>query len=97
MESGVFAAEGLIEGLKSMESEVVDEAEVLADGIVNALDISSATLSPELNVRGTLSPDIVSSEYGVGGRVVINNNVTAYTEYDLQQNLRDMSYELSKV
>jgi len=98
MESGRFAGQGLLEGLVDMEGQIVNEAETIADGIVNALNLSDMTVSPALDIQSSVAPDILSSEYGVGGRgVVINNNVTAYTEYDLRQNLADLSYEMSKV
>ena len=97
IESGIFAGEGLVEGLKQMESEVVNEAEVLADGIVNALDMSDVSVSPEMSVRGKIAPSMYEYGEGYGSGIVINNEVTAYTEYDLEQNLADLSYLLSQV
>ena len=97
IESGIFAGEGLVEGLKQMESEVVNEAEVLADGIVNALDMSDVSVSPEMSVRGKIAPSMYEYGEGYGNGIVINNEVTAYTEYDLEQNLADLSYLLSQV
>ena len=97
-QSGVFAGEGLVDGLKSMENQVIDEAEVLADGIVNALDLSDTSMSPELNVRGKLAPSMVDgSAVGGGQNIYITQTNNNYTDYDVEQNLADLSYELSKV
>ena len=99
IESGIFAGQGLVEGLKQMESEVIDEAEVLADGIVEALDISDTTVSPELNLRGSLAP-MVNEDYGYsnsGRGVVVNMENNVYTELDMAQVERDLSYSLSRI
>lgn len=99
IESGIFAGQGLVEGLKQMESEVIDEAEVLADGIVEALDISDTTVSPELNLRGSLAP-MVNEDYGYsnsGRGVVVNMENNVYTDLDMAQVERDLSYSLAKI
>ena len=97
MQSGIWAAEGLIDGMESMESEVINEAEVLADGIVNALDLSDTTLTPTLSATALSPSSGLEDEYAVGGNIVINQNNTNYTEYDYEQSVRDLSYALSQV
>lgn len=99
-ESGVFAVEGLLEGIKSMESQVVSEAETLADGIVNALDLQDVSISPSLSVSSLVAPSSgFGEEYAMsGGRnIVINQSNVNYSEYDYEQSVRDLSYELSKI
>lgn len=99
MESGKWAVEGLIEGMESMESQVINEAETLADGIVNALDLSDTTISPTLNATSLSPTSGLDEEYMVsGGRgITINQNNTNYTEYDYEQSIRDLSYVLSTI
>ena len=99
MQSGKWAVEGLIDGMESMESQVINEAETLADGIVNALDLSDTTMSPELSVRSKLTPGLFDNNGTsyTGGGIVINQTNNNYSEYDEEQSLRNLSWELSKI
>ena len=99
-QSGQFAAEGLINGLTSMEGEIVSEADLIADSIVEALDLSDTTLTPSVSFGGTMAPamDVGYGGYGGGrGSVIIEQTNNNYTEYDIEQVNRDLSWELSKV
>ena len=99
-QSGQFAAEGLINGLASMEGEIVSEADLIADSIVEALDLSDATLTPSVSFGGSMAPAMEVGESGYsGGRgsVIIEQTNNNYTEYDIAQVNRDLSWELSKV
>lgn len=103
IESGQWAVEGLIEGIKDQESALVGEATSLADQVIDALSMEDITMSPDLdaNIEGRLAPSMADTEYGiVGGNsqgVVINQTNTNYTEYDVEQVQRDLAWELSKV
>lgn len=100
-ESGQFAMEGLIEGLRSSESTLVGEASSIADQVVEALTMDSLTMSPSLNAGiNSVAPNMVEGEYGMisgNGGVVVNQNVTAYTEYDIEQTSRDLAWSLSTI
>jgi len=101
MESGVFAVEGLVEGLKASEGALVDEANSLADQVIDALTIDDLAMSPTLNVgtSGGLAPsmDIEGSYARTNGNVIIRQTNNNYTEYDVEQVQRDLAWELSKV
>ena len=103
IESGQWAVEGLIEGIKEQETALVGEATSLADQVIDALTMDNLTMSPTLdaNVNGHLAPSMAEGEYAiVGGNgqgVVINQTNTNYTEYDVEQVQRDLAWELSKV
>ena len=103
MESGAWAVEGLIEGMKESESELVGEANSLADQVVDALTMDNLSMNPSLDVgygySGGLAPSMdIEGSYARGnGNVIINQNNTNYTEYDVEQVQRDLAWELSKV
>ena len=101
MESGVFAVEGLVEGLKASEGALVDEANSLADQVIDALTIDDLAMSPTLDVgtSGGLAPsmDIEGSYARTNGNVIIRQTNNNYTEYDVEQVQRDLAWELSKV
>ena len=101
-ESGQFAMDGLINGIKSSESALVGEASNVADQVIDALTMDNLTVSPSLNasVNG-LAPSMVDGEYGIMGEngrgVTINQEITAYTPYDIDTVSRDLQWMLSKV
>lgn len=103
MESGNWAVEGLIEGIKSQEDALVGEATSLADQVINALTMDDVVMSPTLdaNVNGHLAPTMAEGDYGiVGGNgqgVTIRQTNNNYTQYDVEQVQRDLAWELSKV
>ena len=103
MESGAWAVEGLIEGMKASEGELVGEANSLADQVIDALTMDDLSMNPSLNVgygySGGLAPSMdIEGSYARGnGNVIINQNNTNYTEYDVEQVQRDLAWELSKV
>lgn len=103
MESGNWAVEGLIEGMKSQEDALVGEATSLADQVINALTMDDVVMTPTLdaNVNGHLAPTMAEGDYGiVGGNgqgVTIRQTNNNYTQYDVEQVQRDLAWELSKV
>ena len=103
MESGSWAVEGLIEGMKSSETALVGEATSLADQVVNALTMDNLTMEPTLdaNISGRLAPSMAEGEYAIiggnGGGVTVQQTNNNYTQYDVEQVQRDLAWELSKV
>ena len=100
IESGNWAIQGLIEGIRQKESALVNEATALADEVVSALTMDNLTLSPELNAYGAYAPTMVTDgdyAYGGGGGVVINQNNDIYTEIDMEAINRDLAWQLSSV
>ena len=100
MEIGNFAIEGMIEGLKDGERDLVREAETLADAVIDTLDMTDLTLSPTLDVQGQIAPNVGVDDYdniGLGGRrqVVIEQTNNNYTEYDVERVNRDLAWQLS--
>lgn len=100
MEIGNFAIEGMIEGLKDGEKDLVREAETLADAVINTLDMTDLTLSPSLDVQGRLAPNVGMDDYdniGMSGhrQVVIEQTNNNYTEYDVERVNRDLAWQLS--
>lgn len=105
-QSGNWAVEGLIEGIKDSENALVNEATNLADEVIEALNMDDIKISPDLDAdvtaRGFATPtmDISDDEdsYRGGKRNVIieqtNNN---YTQYSLQAVNRDLAWEIAKI
>ena len=98
-QSGVWAAEGLYEGIKSSENLVVNEAKTLASQVVDTLDLGTTTMTPTLSASTNSLPLMsVDENYttGVGRRNVIieqtNNN---YTDYSIEKVNRDLAWQLS--
>ena len=102
IESGNWAVEGLIEGIREQEGALVSEATSLADQVVEALTMDDLTMTPSLDatVNG-VAPNMSSSDYGIvgadGRNVAVQQVNNVYTEYDLEQVQRDLAYSLSKV
>lgn len=97
--SGQFAGEGLIEGLASMESDIINEAEVIADGVSEALDLSDTTITPSIS-GSRLAPAMDISGSNTSSRqngVIINQDITNYTPYDVEKVSRDLSWNLARV
>ena len=101
IESGNWAIEGFIDGMKEQESALVNEANTLADQVIDALTMDDLTMSPTLDVSGRLAPSMGEGEYSVvggsNGGVMVQQTNNNYTEYDVEQVQRDLAYALSKV
>lgn len=105
--SGIWAAEGLINGLEDSEAALVDEATSLADALVKAMDMSDVEISPTLDANvnpfsvGNPSFDFSNPavEYGLPNRreVVIEQTNNNYTQYSLEKVNSDLRWALSKV
>lgn len=102
-QSGQFAAQGLARGVEKSQSEVVGAATSLVDEVVDILSMNDITMSPTLDVAGGLAPSMLSSDTGVygtplqgGKNVVINQTNNNYTQYSVDQMVRDLKWELGK-
>ena len=100
-QSGAWAVEGLIDGIKDSEKALVGEAESLADQVAEALTMDDMSLTPNLDARlsGTPTVDLNSttSSYSRRGRVIIEQTNNNYTEYDIDRVNRDLSWRLARV
>ena len=101
MESGAWAVEGLVEGIRNSEDLLITEATTLADQVIDALSMDGVTMSPSLDasLSGT-APAMEVDEYGSmsrGGGVTIQQNNTNYTEYDIERVNNDLAWALSRV
>ena len=102
IESGSWAVEGLIEGMKDSEDALVSEATTLADEVVDTLTMDNLTLSPSLDATtSSFAPSMADGEYGIigsnGREVLINQTNEVYTDLDMEQVNRDLAWQLSKV
>lgn len=102
MESGQFAVQGLVEGIKKTETLAVRAAQHLADGVVTAME-TSPVMSPQMAMPSYagIAPDATLT--GVGGRggaasnaPTINQTNNVYTELDMQKVNRDLAWDLAK-
>ena len=73
------------------------------DEVVDILSMNDITMSPTLDVAGGLAPSMLSSDTGVygtplqgGKNVVINQTNNNYTQYSVDQMVRDLKWELGK-
>lgn len=103
IESGRFAAQGLAKGVQQSQSQVVSAATSLVDQVVDILSMDDITMSPSLDVSSNLAPDVYNSDTGVYGTpqqgrksVVINQTNNNYTQYSVDQMVRDLKWELGK-
>ena len=101
IESGNFAVEGLIEGLRQSEDALVGEATSLADQVISTLTMDDLSLSPELNpTMGGVAPSVLDGEYDtmVGGRgVVVNQQNNVYTDLDMDTVNRNLAWDLARI
>lgn len=102
MQSGSWAVEGLIDGIKSQEGALINEATSLADQVVDVLSMDDVSVKPSFSGDiDNLAPNMSDSEYGiVGGNgrgVVVNQTNNNYTDYSIDAVNRDLSWMLSKV
>ena len=103
IESGRFAAQGLAKGVQQSQSQVVNAATSLVDQVVDILSMDDITMSPSLDVSSNLAPDMYNDNTGVYGNpqqgrksVVINQTNNNYTQYSVDQMVRDLKWELGK-
>lgn len=107
IQSGAWAVEGLINGLKKEQGALVNEAHSLADEVIEALDLSDVSLSPSLdadiNPYISRMPDLgfdtqSDNDYNRERKeVVINQTNNNYTQYSLERLNNDLAWQLSKV
>lgn len=105
-ESGKWAVLGLLEGIKGNERKLVSEAELLADTLIDALNMEDVSLNPTLdaNVNPFVS-NLPAVDYNQayannnqnGKSVIIEQTNNNYTQYSIEKLNSDLKWELSKV
>lgn len=106
IQSGVWAVEGLIDGLKGSEKALINEANSLADEVIDALSMEDISINPSLDAD--INPFVSNlphmnfdEEYQTPTRdrrnVIIEQTNNNYTQYSLERLNRDLAWELSKV
>jgi len=98
MQSGVYAVEGLAEGISKSESLAIRAAYSVVDGVTSAMD--STVFTPQMAV-GNYDSDIPNptdngTYGGRSGSAVINQTNNVYTELDMQKVNRDLAWDLAK-
>ena len=100
-ESGVWAGEGLANGIAASENLVVGQAYNLADQVIEALSMDDVSMSPNFtpSVGGQGLPlmDMEGGYVGNGRAVEINQTNNNYTNYSMQKLNSDLRWELSKI
>ena len=100
IQSGIYAGEGLAEGIAKSSNEVTDEAYSLVDQVVDILSMDDITVSPDFSPSVSAGNiPLMDNEFGrTSGRAVeihqTNNN---YTNYSMQKINDDLRWELSKI
>ena len=99
-QSGIFAGEGLAEGIAQSSRMIYGEATSLVENVVDILSMDDASINPEFRPSiGTSGIPLMDSELGLSsGRAVeirqTNNN---YSNYSMQKINDDLRWELSKI
>lgn len=98
MESGAWAVEGLVKGLEKNENKVVNEANIIAESVLEAFDFSDVTISPSVDdFKLNSGLDIEGASIRGGSGVIINQTNNNYSEYSVEAVNRDLAWMLSKV
>ena len=99
-QSGIYAGEGLAEGIAKTASLVVNEAQSLVDEVTDVMSMDDVAINPEfMPTMGVADlPMMGSDESFAGGRSVeINQTNNNYTNYSMRKINDDLRWELSKI
>lgn len=99
-QSGIYAGEGLAEGIAKTASLVVNEAQSLVDEVTDVMSMDGVAINPEfMPTMGVADlPMMGSDESFIGGRSVeINQTNNNYTNYSMRKINDDLRWELSKI
>ena len=99
-QSGIYAGEGLAEGIAKTASLVVNEAQSLVDEVTDVMSMDGVAINPEfMPTMGVADlPMMGSDESFAGGRSVeINQTNNNYTNYSMRKINDDLRWELSKI
>lgn len=99
--SGIFAGQGLIKGVESIQTKVFDAAWNLTDGVVEIMENMNQDFSPTVSpqVTGTSPRSSFMDEDGASSnnRVIIKQTNNNYTQFSIDQLNRDLEWTLRKV
>ena len=99
-QSGIYAGEGLAEGIAQSSRMIYGEATSLVENVVDILSMDDVSINPDFSPSvGASRIPLMDSEFGLSsGRAVeiyqTNNN---YSNYSMQKINDDLRWELSKI
>ena len=103
-QSGIFAGEGLAEGIEASQKGVLDTAYNLVDDVVGVfnntnpnMEATMSTLYSNNSQSNSRSSTFDEYSRANSGGVVINQTNNNYTQYSLEQMNRDMAWQLRKI
>lgn len=103
-QSGIFAGEGLAEGIEASQKGVLDTAYNLVDDVVGVFNNTNPNMEATMSIlySNNSSGNSRSSTFDEysranSGGVVINQTNNNYTQYSLEQMNRDMAWQLRKI
>ena len=103
-QSGIFAGEGLAEGIEASQKGVLDTAYNLVDDVVGVfnntnpnMEATMSTLYSNNSSGNSRSSTFDEYSRANSGGVVINQTNNNYTQYSLEQMNRDMAWQLRKI
>lgn len=103
-QSGIFAGEGLAEGIEASQKGVLDTAYNLVDDVVGVfnntnpnMEATMSTLYSNNSRNNSRSSTFDEYSRANSGGVVINQTNNNYTQYSLEQMNRDMAWQLRKI
>lgn len=103
-QSGIFAGEGLAEGIEASQKGVLDTAYNLVDDVVGVfnntnpnMEATMSTLYSNNSQSNSRSSTFDEYSRANSGGVIINQTNNNYTQYSLEQMNRDMAWQLRKI
>lgn len=99
-QSGIFAGEGLAEGIAQSSRMIYGEATSLVDNVVDILSMDDVSINPEFSPSvGASGIPLMDSEFGLssGRAVEIHQTNNNYSNYSMQKINDDLRWELSKI
>lgn len=99
-QSGIFAGQGLVNGILSMEDSLYDTAWSVTDTVVGIFENMNDTFQPKIapKISGTKAGEhFVSGGGNNSPRVIIEQTNNNYTQYSIDQMNRDLEWQLRKV
>lgn len=99
-QSGIFAGQGLVNGILSMEDSLYGTAWSVTDTVVGIFENMNDTFQPRIapEISGAKAGEhFISGGGNNGPRVIIEQTNNNYTQYSIDQMNRDLEWQLRKV
>lgn len=99
-QSGIYAGEGLAEGIAQSSRMIYGEATSLVENVVDILSMDDTSINPEFSPSvGVSRIPLMDSEFGLssGRAVEIHQTNNNYSNYSMQKINDDLRWELSKI